>query len=342
MADIRKFPIFEHLRGNPSAHILRYRNGRLIRSGRGISFWFMPLSTSMVEIPLDDREFPFLFHGRSRDFQDVVIQGVITVRVIDPEILANRIDFSISPVSGRYVGEPLERLDGLLTELAQQFAGNYLTHTDLSAILENGLAEARRRILDGFHEDAEFADMGIEIVAVRINAVNPEPEVEKALQTPAREAIQQQADEASFARRAMAVEKERAIQENELQNKIELARRESDFIAQQGENGRKRASEQAEAALIETTGESERTTIAAKAEAMRTDLVEKARNEAERARMQIYRDFPTDRLFALATQKLAGKLNRIEHLNLSPDLLGGLLTNLVGAGVRKLEQEEKQ
>ena len=341
MADIRKFPVLKHLRGNPSSHILRFRNGRLIRSGRGLSFWFMPLSTSIAEIPLDDREFPFLFHGRSRDFQDVTTQGVITFRVTDPECLAGRIDFSIDPKSGRYVEEPLEQLGGLLTELAQQFAWDYLAHTDLADVLENGLAETRERILGGFREDSEFVEMGVGIVAVRVNAISPEPEVEKALQTPTRESIQQQADEASFARRALAVEKERAIQENELQNKIELARREADFIAQQGENERRRASEEAEAALIQTAGASERTGIAAKAEATRTELVEKARNEAENARMQIYRDFPADRLFALAAQKLAGKLTKIEHLNLSPDLLGGLLTNLVGASVRKLEHEEK-
>ena len=40
------------------------------------------------------------------------------------------------------------------------------------------------------------------------------------------------ADEAAFARRAMAVEKERAIQENELQNRIELAKKEEGLIEQ--------------------------------------------------------------------------------------------------------------
>ena len=57
---------------------------------------------------------------------------------------------------------------------------------------------------------------------------------------PTREAIQQAADEATFQRRAQAVEKERAIQENELQNKIELARREEQLIAQKGQHLRTR------------------------------------------------------------------------------------------------------
>lgn len=44
---------------------------------------------------MDDRELPFLFHGKSTDFQDVTAQGVITFRVVDPVALAERLDFSI-------------------------------------------------------------------------------------------------------------------------------------------------------------------------------------------------------------------------------------------------------
>lgn len=55
-------------------------------------------------------------------------------------------------------------------------------------------------------------------------------DVEKALGTPAREQLQQDADRATYERRALAVECERAIAENELQNKIELARRRSSLL----------------------------------------------------------------------------------------------------------------
>ncbi|MCL2778241.1 MAG: hypothetical protein FWD73_09570 [Polyangiaceae bacterium] len=55
--------------------------------------------------------------------------------------------------------------------------------------------------------------------------IRPKSEMEKAMEAPIRECIQQEADEAAFARRALAVEKERAIKENELKNQIELAKR---------------------------------------------------------------------------------------------------------------------
>ena len=57
--------------------------------------------------------------------------------------------------------------------------------------------------------------------------MRPEPDVERALQTPARELVQQEADRATFERRALAVDSERAIAENELANQIELATREA-------------------------------------------------------------------------------------------------------------------
>src|SRR5690606_28848631 len=104
--------------------------------------------------------------------------------------------------------------------------------------------------------------------------------------------IQQQADEATFRRRAMAVEKERAIQENELQNQIELAKREEMLIAQRGENERRRITEKVEAGRIAAAAGAERKQIESRAEADAIRAVEEARVTAERERMSIYREFP--------------------------------------------------
>jgi regulator of protease activity HflC (stomatin/prohibitin superfamily) len=342
MAEIRRYPILRHLRSEPSFHVLRFRRGELVASGRGLAFWFRPLSTSVAEIPLDDRELPFLFHGRSKNFQDTTVQGVITFRVVDPERVAERVDFAIDLGTGAALEQPLEKLAGLFTELAQQFTLGYLAQTDLDRVLAEGVEEIRERIWQGLREDAGLEAMGLEVVAVRVGAVKPVAEVEKALQVPVREAIQQRADEATFRRRAEAVEKERAIQENELQNRIELARREADLIDQRGENEKKRVTDEADAARIAAEAEAERTGIQARAQAGGIEAVEEAKVKAEQERMEIYRDFPTERLLGLAAQRLAGKLRRIEHLNLTPDLLGGLLTQLVQAGTEHLEREARE
>ena len=339
MAEIQRYPIMRHLRAEPSFHILRFRRGKLVASGRGLAFWFRPLNTSVAEIPMDDRELPFLFHGRAKDFQDTTVQGVVTFRVVDAELAAKRVDFALDLGTGATLKQPLDKLAGLLTELAQQFALGYLAQTDLRHALAEGVAEIRERIWHGFREDAALEAMGLEVVAVRVGAVQPVAEVEKALQIPVREAIQQEADQATFRRRAEAVEQERAVQENELQNQIELTRREAKLIDQKGENEKKRVTDEAEAARIGAAAEAERTGIGATAQARSIDVVELAKVKAEKDRMEIYRDFPTERLLGLAAQRLAGKLQKIEHLNLTPDLMGGLLTNLVQAGTDHLERE---
>jgi regulator of protease activity HflC (stomatin/prohibitin superfamily) len=341
MAEIRTYPMVRHLRAEPSLHILRFRRGRRVGSGRGLAFWFRPLSTSIAEIPMDDRELPFLFHGRTQDFQDATVQGVITFRVIDPEKVAERVDFAIDLRTGVLLKQPLEKLAGLLTELAQQFALGYLAQTPLRHALAEGVTEIRERIGEGLRGEAAMEEIGLEVVAVRVGAVKPVADVEKALQIPVREAIQQEADVATFRRRAEAVEKERAIQENELQNQIELARREANLINQRGENEKKRVTDEVAAARIAAEAEAERTGIQARAQADSITALEEAKVKAERDRMAIYRDFPADRLLGLAAQSLAEKLQRIEHLNLTPDLLGGLLASLVDAGTQRLEREAR-
>jgi regulator of protease activity HflC (stomatin/prohibitin superfamily) len=336
MADIRNYAFIRHFRTDPTFHVLKYRAGRVQQSGRGLAFWFLPMSASIVEIPVDDRKLMLMFHARSADFQDMSVQGVVTYRVVDPNRLAERVDFTLDLATGAYTKQPLEKLSLTITQIAQQHAAAYVTATPLRQILVEGYERIRALVQSGLDSDKGLADSGIAAVSVRIAALKPSPELEKAMEMPMREKIQQQADEAGFARRAMAVENERAIQENELHNQIELAKREQTLIDQRGNNERKRVEQEAEARRIDAEAEAQRSGIAATARAESMRLVEHARVEAERERMAVYRDLPQSVMLGLAAQELAGKLQRIEHLNITPELLGPLFTELVQAGTDRL------
>ncbi|MCA9696247.1 MAG: band 7 protein [Myxococcales bacterium] len=340
MAEIANYLFFRHLRAEPSSHVIQYKNGRQRRSGRAASFWFRPLDTAVVEVPVDDRELSFIFHGRSADFQDVTVQGVLTYRVVEPALLAERVDFGIDLRNGRHLREPLEQLSDMLSALAQQFALDDIARAGVRELLIDGHERIRRRVREGLLADDALSGLGLELVAVRVAAIRPTADLEKALEAPTRETIQQAADEAGFARRALAVEKERAIAENELQNRIELAKREQVLITERGANERKRAEEKAEAGRIAAEGHAQCARLAAAGQAESLRLVEQAKVEAERERMAIHRDLPAQVIFGLAAQELAGKLQRIDHLNLSPDAFGPLLTNLLRAGTARLEAAE--
>ena len=337
MAQLRRVLLWRHLRAEPTAYVMHYHGARLVRQGRGLAFWFASPSTSVVEVPLDQRELAYHFCGRSADYQEVNVQGVVTYRVRDPETIASRVDFSLELTHGRYIQQPLESISLVLTQLGQQIATQYCATRGLERVLAQGYEELRERMMAGLHESREIVEMGLEVVSVRVSAIHPTAELERALQMPTLEQMQQRADEATFARRALAVEKERAIQENELATEIELARRQATLIAQQGENKRRKAEEDAAAATIQVVAQSEHTGVQGEAEAARILAVEGASAEAEARRMAIYRELEPHVLLGLAARELAGTLTHIEHLTISPDALAPMLQQLLSAGTRKLQ-----
>ena len=281
MADITRRLGWRHLRGAPTAHVRHHRSGKLVHDGPGLSFWFRSLSAALSEVPVDDRELAMTFHARTADFQDVTVQATVTYRISDPAVAAARLDFSIDPDTGIWRGAPVEQLGTLLTETAQQHALAVLARTPLSAALVDGVTSVRERVAAGLAAEPRLPATGIEIVAVRVIALRPEPEVERALRTPAREQIQQEADRATYERRAVAVERERTIAENELASKIELARREERLVEQHGTNARREAEESAAADKVRAEAEATRTVRLAEAEAARS--VKLAEAEAARA-----------------------------------------------------------
>jgi regulator of protease activity HflC (stomatin/prohibitin superfamily) len=328
MAVITRYPLIRHLRAAPTAHVRALRRGRVVQDGAGLAFWFRPLTAAMSEVPLDDRELPLLFHARTADFQDVTVQASVTYRIVDPTLAAQRIDFAIDTETGMWRANPLEQVAGLLTETAQQHGLDLLARTPLTAALADGISTVRAQMSNGLTADDRLAETGIAVIGVRVVAIRPEPDVERALQTPAREQVQQDADKATFERRALAVERERAIGENELQTKIELARREEELVARNGANERLRTQESWAADAIATEAQARREVQLAQAKAEATRLVGTAEGEAEAARLAGYRDLSEATLLGLAVKELAANLPNIENLVLTPDLLAPLLTRL--------------
>jgi regulator of protease activity HflC (stomatin/prohibitin superfamily) len=333
MADITRYPAARHLRGTPTMHIRHLRRGRLVHDGTGLSFFFRPLPAVLSEVPVDDRELAVLFHARTADFQDLTVQASVTFRVTDPAIACARIDFSVDPDTGSWRGAPLEQVGGLLTETAQQQVLGLIAARPLGAILADGVGQVRDRILTGLTDDSRLAETGIAVIGARVVAVRPEPDVEKALRTPAREQIQQEADRATYERRAMAVQRERAIAENELANKIELARREEQLVGQRGANARREAEEAAAASRIQAEAQAGRELELARARAQGTQAIGEAKAAGEAAHVAAYRELPHAIALALAMQELAGHLPQIGSLVVSPDLMTPILARLAASAV---------
>lgn len=319
MAQISNYHFIAQLRSDASHHIIRYKRGKIKQSGRGVVCWFNPETASIAEVPLDDREMSLFVKGRSGDFQDVSIQGVLGWRVVEPEMLAERIDFTIGLISGQYVKEPTERIETRLRGLINQAALQYLAEKPVRDLLDLGVDPLRESIEAALASEQSLAEIGIEIVNIRLDNLTPTSELERALQTPTFEALQQKADEAVYERRATAVDKERAIAENELANKVELAKQEKQLIAQEATNAKDRAEGLAQAQLIESD-----------AEASRIRIVDGAKAEAQKAQMDVYQGVAPATILGLAAREFAQKLDKIEHLNITPDMMASLLKEFGG------------
>jgi hypothetical protein len=136
------------------------------------------------------------------------------------------------------------------------------------------------------------------------------------------------------------VEKERAIKENELATEIELARRQEELIQREGDNQMLALRQKAERDKFDVEAEVERNTLAAQGNArqirIRAEAEAESRRwllevetEAEARRVELWKDAPPSVTLGLAVQRFADKVEVIEHLNLTPDLLGNALQRLL-------------
>lgn len=340
MAQIRHYPFISHLRAEPNQYILHFRRGRLVRRGAGLSYWFSPLSAAVAQVPVEDIEATFVFRELSQDFQEITVQYTLRYRCAEPEKAASRVSFAISLATGAWLEEPLERLASLWSQRAQQPARAYVQGAPMVEAVQTGAQVIQAAMEQALRVDAEIQAGGLALVSLAVLRVAPTADMEKALQTPTREAVQQKADEATFQRRALAVEKERAIKENELATEIELARRQETLIRQQGANRVEAVHQDAEAEKAKVEAEVQRKVVAAEggaqevrirseAEGAAQQLLGRVEAENETLRLAAWKDLSTAVVFGLALRELGGKIQTIEHLNLTPDLLSETVQRLV-------------
>lgn len=328
MATITRYPVLRHLRGAATTYVQHRRGERIVHQGVGASFWFHPRTAVLSEVPVDDRDLALLVHARTADLQEVTVTGTVTYRFADPAVLLTRLDFGIDPLTGSWRGMPLEQVSATLTEAAAAHVVDLVASMDLATALRQGVSAARTALSAGLQADQRLAETGIAVLAAQVSTIRPNPELERALQTPTREAIAQEADRATFERRALAVEREAAIGENELTNQIELARREEALVAQRGQNARRAAQDAAAADRVAAGAEAERITQLAQARAEATRAEGLANAAGEAARLAAYADASSEVLFALTAREFAGQLPDVQQLTVTPDLLTGLLARL--------------
>lgn len=329
---------FRHIKFDSMTYVIHFSNGKIVKEGRGLSFFYFAPDSSIVAIPMGSNDLPFIFNENTLDYQTVKIQGQISYKITDPKALSNTLDFTVNE-AGVYKKNDMEKLNQRIINLAQTSTSSFIHELSLKDAIRSA-KQIEANILEGLMASEAVKTMGIEIMGANILAVQTTPEMARALETETREKLQQQADEAIYERRNFAVEQERKIKESELnteiaveekQKQIEEKRMETEV--QQEENNRilremKIAAdisvESQRKQLIEQKTENDRKEAETQGYILETSLkpykeidwkILNALSGKQDAKNNI----------ALAFRELAENAGKIGNLNISPDLLETIL-----------------
>ena len=328
-----------YFQASPTTYVLQYRNGRPVREGAGRSFFYLSPGTTLVAVPLDSVDAPFMFSEVSGDFQEVTVQGQVTYRVSDPQRLAGLMDFSLARNSV-YPVEAQNQLRMRVINAVQVQLRAVLQAMMLRQLLRSS-DQVVQQVAEGLRGTETLAALGVELIGLAVLAIRPSPETARALEAPVRESLLKEADDATYLRRNAAIEQERAVRENELNTEIAVeTKRRQIREAQVEADGavlakRQEIEDRTLTGDISIAGRSEElVTLQARNSGIEAEA--KSRTVAQLVKaiegvdprvlqaLMIGRHDPSA-VIAAAFQDLAANAERIGELNVGPDLLRDLM-----------------
>jgi hypothetical protein len=152
--------LWRHLRAEPNQFILHYKGGKLVKSGAGIAYFFNPLSAAVAQVPVEDCETTFMLNERSADFQEVNVQCTLSYRVTDHARAAQRVNFTISLLTGAWLEQPLDRLATLWSQKALEPVRKFVSASPVVDVAQKGSEHIRAALDSALRNDAELAGHG--------------------------------------------------------------------------------------------------------------------------------------------------------------------------------------
>ncbi|OPZ90668.1 MAG: SPFH domain / Band 7 family protein [Firmicutes bacterium ADurb.Bin419] len=331
---------FRFIKFQPSEYVLKYRNGKIVKEGAGISFYYYAPTTSIVVIPVGSVDAPFIFEEVTSDFQTVTVQGQITFRIVEQKKIAGLLNYTLDMRGKGYASDDPQKLPQRVISIVRVLTKKTLEGLQLKDAIKSSETLAKG-ILKEIRENEEINLLGIEILGLSILAILPNKETARALEAQAREQILKKADEAIYERRNASIEQERRVKENEFNTEIAIENKkkqvretqiEAQRAVQQRQNQLKEEQmnfettlEEKKKDLIELTVQNSK--AEADAKAYELSAVMKALEGINPNVIQSLASIgmQPNKLIAMAFQELAEKAGQIGQLNISPDLLQELM-----------------
>lgn len=331
---------FRFIKFQPNDYVLKYRNGKVIQEGLGLSLIYHAPTSSLVVVPTGSVEVPFIFEELSSDFQVVTVQGQITYRIVDHKKISELLNYTLNNKGQGYISDDPQKLSQRIINIVRVLTRKQIEGLQLKEVLKS-IEKLTKKINDELKENLEMGSLGIEVLGLFILSILPNKETARALEAEAREDILKKADEAIYERRNASVEQERKIKENELSTEIAVenkkkqireAQMEAEKLMQEKRQEIKDAEmifnislEEKKKKLVELSVENSKAESDAKAYEISVTMKSFEGVNPNTLQSLASIGMQPNRLIALAFQELAEKAQKIGQLNITPDLLQELL-----------------
>jgi hypothetical protein len=313
--------MFSFVKFGPTDYVIHFRQGKIRREGRGLSFFYWRPTSSIVSVPVGSSDLPFIFQLISADFQVIAVQGQLTYRIGEPRKVADLLNFTVD-AAGRRVSDDPQKLDQRLVNEAQAAAAAAVSKMSLREALR-GAVPIENAIIAGLRSSQSVQVLGVDPMRVSVVAVTPTPEMGRALEAEARERLQQEADMAIYSRRNNAVAEERKIKESELSTEIAVEEKKRQIRETQTQADI--AIEEHRKTLVGLQADNERKSAETRAFALEAMLKPLSAIEWEKLAVLGGAGGNARVAIAHAFRRLADNAERIGALNITPDLLQSLL-----------------
>lgn len=351
-----------YIKFSPNEYVMRYRNGKVVSEGVGLSFLFFERNTSVVSIPVSNNDADFIFSETTSDFQVVTVQGQLTYKIVDFKKISSALDFTVDLKNKAHSGNPINKLSKRMINIAEVLVKSVIGSTTLTTAIQSSQTLATS-VYEELKKNEELMGLGVQVTGFSILKVAANAETARALEAKTREEILKQADDALYERRNASIEQERRVKENELNTELSIEQKkktikESEIatkkmvLEKENELAKIRVENENELAKIRVENENEIKKSQLENEAIleekRKELAElRLENSKKESEAQAYRisavmdaygklspevlvalatmNMEPEKLIAQAFQQLAGNSEKIGQLNITPDLLESVM-----------------
>lgn len=170
-----------HHSGSPYDHVIRYVRGKPVQEGLGLSFVYMPFTTTVVSVPTQSVDARFRFNGWTSDLQRVRAEVEVVYRITSPRRAAAHLGFRVKGRGSERERDHLTVLRRRVLGIARSIFADEMSRMPLRRAV-GASSELGRSVKIRMGHSRLLKDMGISVLVVSVRGVECSSEAAEAIE----------------------------------------------------------------------------------------------------------------------------------------------------------------